>query len=61
MWNKDNNPNILIIGSSYAKEFEIIDMRQNKWQNYYINDVLLFDDLFGVKERKTYSRSRLLY
>ena len=59
MWNYDVN--ILIIGSVFkCKSFEIIDIRENKWNNFNINDIETFDELFGININANKSDSRLL-
>ena len=49
MWNCD--PNIIVIGSidnDEGKVFEKIDIRENIWNDYMINNNKSFDELFGI-------------
>ena len=66
----DKNPNVIIIGSVHKKKdlFEQIDIRENKWKKYYINDgnVSSLYNIFGVKadiykSDDAYNDSRLLF
>ena len=45
IWN--DKANIIIIGSTDCRLFERIDIRENKWTDYIINDKT-FDKLFGT-------------
>ena len=48
IWNDDVN--IIITGSIYeCKSFEMIDIRENKWNVYAQNEDESFDKIFGEK------------
>ena len=54
-----DEPNIINIAStSQCKMIEKIDIRENKWNNLYVED---FDDLFGLKINIDQTGNRLLF
>ena len=62
IFNDGNNPNIINIGSiANCKILEQIDIRENKWNDYIINEKKSFDELFATEIPKHDIRSRLLF
>ena len=58
IWNDDTN--IIIIGSMWGSNtFEKIDIRENKWNDYMINNKT-FNNLFGTHFEIEKDNSRLL-
>ena len=49
IWSDNNNPNLINIASVYkSKYIEQIDIRENKWNEYKINNHESIDTLFGT-------------